>query len=208
MRMNADKREYDNIDVYSDLNTPYSATNFADDGQEFSLQEVQQKLGTVSQTEAPAANNGVLNADVMPTQQTLTMNYQREYQSNAVSASKKVSTKTKVIAVSYVAVVLILVLGIALTSVAVSGAFSEAMTLSAGYQAAVDQVAALEAQLAVEDNAALTARAEALGYTNASQTNANTQTYTVVETRPAQNFNIETNWFDSLCDWLCNVFGG
>ena len=77
MRMNADKHNYGNSDVYSDLNTSYSATYLASDAQEFSLQSVQEKLGSFSQVEE--TSNGALNADTMPTQQTLTMNYQREY---------------------------------------------------------------------------------------------------------------------------------
>ena len=44
MRMNTEKREYDNADVYSDLDTSYSATYLNQDAPEFSLQSVQQKL--------------------------------------------------------------------------------------------------------------------------------------------------------------------
>ena len=99
-----------------------------------------------------------------------------------------------------------LVLGIALTSVAVSGVFAETAQLSADYAGVVREVSALDELLSVEDYAALAERAEELGYIDASE--SNTQTYTEVETRPAQNFNIETNWFDSLCDWVSNAFGG
>ena len=206
MRMNSEKREYDNADVYSDLDTSYSATYLNQDAPEFSLQSVQQKLGQFTSVEDPATANGAANADAMPSQQTLKMNYQREYQSGSVATAKKVSTKTKVVAISYVAVVLLLVLGIALTSVAVSGVFAETAQLSADYAGVVREVSALDELLSVEDYAALAERAEELGYIDASE--SNTQTYTEVETRPAQNFNIETNWFDSLCDWVSNAFGG
>ncbi len=201
--MNADKREYNNTDVYSDLSTSYSATYAVPDTQEFTLDSISKKLGAI----APAEDNAAVqaNADIMPSSQTQQMSYQRHYQSNTATA-KKVSTKAKVACVSYVAVVLLLVLGITLTAVAVSGVFGETLQISANYAEVADKVAALDEQLAQEDYGALAERAEELGYIDASE--SNTQMYTEVETRPAQNFNIETNWFDSLCDWLSGVFGG
>lgn len=201
--MNADKREYNNTDVYSDLSTSYSATYAVPDTQEFTLDSISKKLGAI----APAEDNAAVqaNADIMPSSQTQQMSYQRHYQSNTATA-KKVSTKAKVACVSYIAVVLLLVLGITLTAVAVSGVFGETLQISANYAEVADKVAALDEQLAQEDYGALAERAEELGYIDASE--SNTQMYTEVETRPAQNFNIETNWFDSLCDWLSGVFGG
>lgn len=201
--MNADKREYNNTDVYSDLSTSYSATYAVPDTQEFTLDSISKKLGAI----APAEDNTAVqaNADIMPSSQTQQMSYQRHYQSNTATA-KKVSTKAKVACVSYVAVVLLLVLGITLTAVAVSGVFGETLQISANYAEVADKVAALDEQLAQEDYGALAERAEELGYIDASE--SNTQMYTEVETRPAQNFNIETNWFDSLCDWLSGAFGG
>lgn len=201
--MNADKREYNNTDVYSDLSTSYSATYAVPDTQEFTLDSISKKLGAI----APAEDNAAVqaNADIMPSSQTQQMSYQRHYQSNTATA-KKVSTKAKVACVSYVAVVLLLVLGITLTAVAVSGVFGETLRISANYAEVADKVAALDEQLAQEDYGALAERAEELGYIDASE--SNTQMYTEVETRPAQNFNIETNWFDSLCDWLSGAFGG
>ena len=201
--MNADKREYNNTDVYSDLSTSYSATYAVPDTQEFTLDSISKKLGAI----APAEDNAAVqaNADIMPSSQTQQMSYQRHYQSNTATA-KKVSTKAKVACVSYVAVVLLLVLGITLTAVAVSGVFGETLQISANYAEVADKVAALDEQLAQEDYGALAERAEELGYIDASE--SNTQMYTEVETRPAQNFNIETTWFDSLCDWLSGAFGG
>ena len=206
MRTNAERQNQENYDVYAGLNTPYSATYFAPDTHEFSLQEVQEKLGKFSDVEEPVLN-GNSSTDIMPSQQTLTMNYQREYKSEA-STAQKISTKTKVASICYVAAVLVLVLGIALTSVAVSGVFAETAALTAQFNEIASQVAALDAELAVEDVAALQERAAELGYIDASQGNANTATYTQLDTRPAQNFDVETNWFDQFCDWLCGVFGG
>ena len=163
--MNADKREYNNTDVYSDLSTSYSATYAVPDTQEFTLDSISKKLGAI----APAEDNAAVqaNADIMPSSQTQQMSYQRHYQSNTATA-KKVSTKAKVACVSYVAVVLLLVLGITLTAVAVSGVFGETLQISANYAEVADKVAALDEQLAQEDYGALAERAEELffeGYT-------------------------------------------
>lgn len=59
------------------------------DAPEFSLQSVQQKLGQFTSVEDPATANGAANADAMPSQQTLKMNYQREYQSGSVATAKR-----------------------------------------------------------------------------------------------------------------------
>lgn len=202
MKTNSEKN-YQNTDVYSDLDTSYSATYLAPDTQEFSLKSVQEKLGNVDRLE----NNGetLLNADTMPTQQTLTMNYQREYQQGGVKAAEKMTVKTKVAIISYVAVVLALVLGITFASLAVSNAFSQSVALSETYQDTLTEIAELEAQLSVDDESALAARAAELGYVSANE--VSTVTYTRLQTRAAQDFNIESNWFDSLCDWISSIFG-
>ena len=64
----------------------------------------------------------------------------------------------------------------------------------------------IEAQIQEDRFEQLDQRATELGYVDASS--SNTMTYTKLETRPAQNFNVESNWFDALCDWLCSIFGG
>ena len=202
MRMNEGRQNYYNEDVYSDVDTSYSSTRFSPEVQEFSLQSIQEKLGSFVETDV---TDTVASADVMPSEQTLTMNYRRNYQTETVVA-KKVSTKTKVAVACYVAVVLLLVLGISLTAVSVNGIFTQTTALNADYSAVMEDIAALDAALAVEDVDMLAQRAAEFGYVDASQ--SSTQTFTKVETRPAQNFGTSTNWFDSLCDWLCGVFGG
>ncbi|MCM1289215.1 MAG: hypothetical protein NC132_00945 [Corallococcus sp.] len=202
MRMNDERQNYYNDDVYSDVDTSYSSTRFSPEVQEFSLQTIQEKLGSFVETEA---NDASVSADVMPTEQTLTMNYRRNYQAETVVA-KKWSTKTKVATVCYVAAVLILVLGISLAAVSVNGVFAQTATLTADYSTVVKNVEILDGALAAEDVNDLAAKAEQFGYVDTAQ--SSTQTYDKVETRPAQNFEVKTNWFDSLCDWLCEVFGG
>lgn len=202
MRMNDERQNYYNEDVYSDVDTSYSATRYSPEVQEFSLESIQEKLGSFVETEQV---DGATSADVMPTEQTLTMNYRRNYQTETAVA-KKLNTKTKVAVVCYVAAVLVLILGISLAAVSVNGAFAQTTTLTADYSAAVKDIEALDATLAVEDVDMLAEKAAEFGYIDAAQ--SSTQTYTEVETRPAQNFEVQTNWFDSLCDWLCGVFGG
>ena len=202
MRMNDERQNYYNDDVYSDVDTSYSSTRFSPDVQEFSLESIQEKLGSFVETETTDVTIG---ADVMPSEQTLTMNYRRNYQTGVVVA-KKVSTKTKVAVAGYVAAVLLLVLAISLTAVSVNGIFADTTVLNADYSEVMQDIAALDAELAVEDVDGLAQRAAEFGYVDTAQ--SSTQTFTKVETRPAQNFGTHTNWFDSLCDWLCGVFGG
>ena len=202
MKMNDERQIYLNEDVYSDIDTSYSSTHFSSDVQEFSLESIQEKLGSFVDAGPVEASVG---ADVMPTEQTLTMNYLRNYQSDTATA-KKLSTKTKVAIVCYVAAVLVLVLGISLTAVSVNGVFAQTAMLNADYSSVVGDIAALESELAVEDVDMMAKKAAEAGYVDTAQ--SSTQTFTKVETRPAQNFGSHTNWFDSLCDWLCGVFGG
>lgn len=206
MRTNAERNNVESADVYAGLSTSYSSTYLKqDDAQEFSLESVQEKLGKFSETEEAATVESVLNADVMPSSQTLTMNFQREYENSDTTTSKKLDARTKVAIVGYVAIVLALVLGITLVSVSVSDLLAENIALTESYQETLGTIATLNEELSAEDVAVLTEKAAELGYVEAS--NADTQMYTKVETRPAQNFEIESNWFDSLCDWLSSIFG-
>ena len=134
------------------------------------------------------------------------MSYDRDYSAAKTSAKSRFSTRTKVIAASYTVVVLALVIAVALCGVAVTGSFGTATALYSEYSEVGSAVAELTAQVATEDYAALAERAAELGYIDASR--SNTQTYTEIETRPAQNFSVESNWFDALCDWLSGAFGG
>lgn len=197
--------EMQSSDVYSDVKTSYSASHFnsTEAQQEFSLSSIQERLGQLSPAED--ADVTVATADVMPSSQTLNMSYSRNYSEQTKTASR-LSTKTKVMIASYAIVVLALIIGVTLCSVSVSGSFLSATALNAEYTEAATKVAELTEQINADDYAVLAEKAAELGYIDASK--SNTQTYTEIETRPAQNFNVQTNWFDSLCDWLSGVFGG
>ena len=192
-------------DVYADVKTAFSGSSVDTDNQEFSLEAIQKKLGAFYGAEDQEVVSSS-SPDLMPSNQTIKMSYQREYEMGKTRALSKLSTKQKVAIASYAIAVLALIIGIALCSVYVSGAFGSAMALDASYTELSSQVAEQDAQIGDENYDALMQKATELGYTDSSF--ANTKKYTEVETRPAQNFQVETNWFDSLCDWLCNAFGG
>lgn len=192
-------------DVYADVNKSYSDSHLGQDNQEFSLSSIQERLGILNNVKDVDTSN--TSADVMPSQQTLSMNYApSKYAEENVHSKSKLTTKSKVAIASYAIVVLALVIAVALCSVSVSGAFTSVAALNSTYSEVTDQLAQLNEQIASEDYTALMERAAELGYIDASR--SNTMEYTGLETRPAQNFTVESNWFDSLCDWLSNVFGG
>lgn len=186
-------------DVYSDVSTPYSANPFVQDKPEFSVELIGQKLGISPDVQEDVTTNA--NPDLQPTSQTLTMNYQRNYSERA-----PVSKTAKICTISYVAVCLVLVLAITLCAVSVGNSLANATALSAQYSEVASNVATLQQQITEEDYASLLQKVTELGYIDAGA--SNTQTYTEIETRPAQNFQVQTNWFDSLCDWLSGAFGG
>ena len=191
-------------DVYAGVKTSYLSNRFAQqDNQEFSLASIKERLGAIDVAED--ADVAITSDDLKPSTQTLNMSYQRNYTAEKVHQTSKLSTRTKVAIASYVMVVLALVLGITLCSVYINGAFGSAVALDAAYAEAASKVSQLDEQLRQDDYASLMERAEGLGYIDASK--SNTMEYTEIETRPAQNFNVQSNWFDALCDWLCSVFG-
>lgn len=194
---------YQEQDVYAGVVAPDSSYVLPkQETQEFSLEGIQSKLGDAPTVAAPQTDEYTA-PDLMPSNQTLNMSYERNYSSE--KAASKISTKTKVLAISYVAVVLALVLAVTICGVSVSESFSGVVALDGQYSQIVSEIDALQKEIDTEDYADLLNRAQQLGYVDAS--NSNTKGYTRLETRPAQNFNVETNWFDSLCDWLCSIFG-
>ena len=186
-------------DVYADVNTSPLFGNFADT-QEFNISAIQEKLGTMTQTTGDIAT---ATPDVMPSSQTINMSYARNYAPEQTAT--KTSSKTKAVVISYVAVVLMLVLAVTLCGVSVGSSFATAVATQAAYTEVSSELAELTQVASQEDYAELMSKAQQLGYVDAST--SNTLTYTQVETRPAQNIAVQSNWFDSLCDWLCGIFG-
>ena len=193
-------------DVYADVRPAFSSTALNTQEQEFSMDEIMEKLGLAATVTEAEQETTASSADAMPSSQTINMTYERNYSASKTRTASKLSTRQKVAIASYAVVVLALIIGITLCSVYVNGAFTQAVAMDGQFGELAKQVADLNEQVAAEDYDALMQRANELGYTSAEK--ANTKRYTEVETRPAQNFHVETNWFDSLCDWLCNAFGG
>ena len=181
---------------------PVSDAQILGENQEFSLASIQERLGSFTATEEREIQG---SSDIMPSSQTLNMSYQREYANYSEKTVSKTSTKTKVLVASYVVVVLALVLAVSLCAVNVSGAFSSAIVLDQQYAQAVETANQLEALTQVENYSEMVQKATNLGFVDVSA--STTQSYTGLATRPAQNFAVESNWFDSLCDWLCNIIG-
>ena len=192
-------------DVYADIQTPYSDGfgQESQDAQEFSLSSIQERLGEWNTIEE---QDTVTSVDLRPSEQTLKMSYQREYSAQSVKTATKINTKAKVAIAGYAVIVLALIIAVTLCSVYVTGAYSSAALLNNKYSEVSSTVDGLVAATQEEDFAELAKRAADLGYIDAG--NSKTMEYTELETRPAQNFHVESNWFDSLCDWLCGVFGG
>ena len=194
-------------DVYAGVAPAFSATAVAtQENQEFSMEAIREKLGLAASAAVEEQEITASSSDTMPSSQTINMTYMRQYSSSKTRVASKLTNRQKVMIASYAVVVLALIIGITLCSVYVNGAFSQALALDGQFGELSAQVAELTEQINSEDYDALMQRATELGYTEADK--ANTKRYTEVETRPAQNFEVKSNWFDSLCDWLCNAFGG
>ncbi len=194
-------------DVYADVRTPYSVHSNArenTEGQEFSLSDIQQKLGALNTVQEEDLNS--VSPDAMPSEQTLNMNYNRNYAAVKSRGSSRLSTREKIMVASYVMVVLALIVAVTVCGVSVTGSFDVALNGSAQYSELSTAVQTLTAETQQTNFEELDRRATDLGYVDASR--SNTMTYTELETRPAQNFSVESNWFDSLCDWFSSVFGG
>lgn len=199
-----DKATLYNNDVFADIK-PSTRTNTVDTDEAEMLASISAKLGA----SAPVINTAVeYNEDLMPSQSTMNYTFHRQYEANSsVAAKMSVDTKTKVAIASYVAVVLVLILGITLCSLAVTSAFASISTLNGDLALANESLATLDgALLASQDYQTLLNRANELGFV--SITGDNSFSYDVLQTRPPQNIVVNSNWFDSLCDWFSGVFGG
>ncbi len=166
------------------------------------LPDIQRKLGI--QDDTMVLDDTDVNTDIMPSSSTMDLSFRKNYtvSSNAVA----MSTKTKVAIASYVLVALILVAAIAICAVSVGSSYTIIASQEALYTETLTELGALESAVASFTYEELAASAAALGYSVADSSNS--VSYTVLETRSAQNYSVSTNWFDSVCDWVSGVFGG
>ena len=200
------REEAATMDVYGDVGNLSATTNatISMEDQQM-LDAIQRKLGVYTQNSYVDVDE---SSDVKPSQSTLTMTYKRDYDqaSHGAATHAKLNTKSKVAIASYVAVVLVLVLAVALCAASINGSFTAVLQGQDAYNQVTDEVANLQDKVNNENYDELYQKALEMGFVEADSTNS--YQYTKLETRPAQNFEVETNWFDQVCNWLSGVFGG
>ena len=200
------KEETTNMDVYGDVGNLSATTTSAISTEDQQLLDaIQRKLGVYTQASYIDVDE---TSDVKPSESTLSMTYKRDYTQTSPSVAKqsKLNTKSKVAIASYVAVVLVLVLAVALCSATINGSFVALLEGQAAYDQVSGEIATLQDKVNTENYDELYQKAIEMGFVEADSTNS--YQYTKLETRPAQNFTVETNWFDQVCNWLSGVFGG
>ncbi|MBO5772823.1 MAG: hypothetical protein J6R37_03380 [Clostridia bacterium] len=174
--------------------------------EELSLEEMQTKLFgnnmTVSQQETAETE---LNPDLMPSQSTMTMSFVRNYQDSVAPAKVEMTKTTKIAIASYVAIVCLLIVGIAVCSFLVSNSYAALVVSQGEYASQQETLQAVEESIANLTDEQLVQLGLSMGFVPVDATNS--YTYDLLETRPAQTFEIESNWFDSVCDWLSQIFG-
>lgn len=170
------------------------------------LQSFREKLG-LETTEVIELPN-VENEDILPSQTTLQERFVREYTVNetATTSKSKLSTKQKMAVASYVAIVAVLILAVTLCSLAINGTFASILSLNQVENGLAEEIGVLEGILGEDNYDELYQKALEEGYVEMGKDN--TMYYDSLPTRPSQSTNIESNWFDKLCDWLSSIFGG
>ena len=200
------KDDQTNNDVYAGVSNFSTAanTNVSYEDQQM-LEAIQRKLGVFTQNSYVDMDE---NSDVKPTQSTMSMTYKRDYTQGqqGVDVNAKLSTKSKVAIASYVAVVLVLVLAVAFCAATINGSFAAVLQGEQAYNEVSSDVSALEQEVNTENYNELYDKALQMGFVEANPTNS--YQYTQLPTRPAQNFTVESNWFDQMCNWLSAAFGG
>lgn len=195
-------------DVYADIKPSASAYNAVDEKDDMLL-NIQSKLGAFSTTE-PEIEDNFTNPDLMPTATTMRLGNQRTAEDIAVQkkvrAKVAVSTRTKVMISTYIIVVLALILAVTLCGVAISGTFAGIGSLKAQYSDRLIELSELQEIINADNYEELLEKATEMGFVQVD--GSNSFQYTELETRPAQNINIQSNWFNDLCEWLSGIFGG
>lgn len=142
--------------------------------------------------------------DSMPSQETL------KYASVKVREMEKdqakgLSTKSKIMIAVYIGVVLTLVLMIALTSISMSASVSGYAALVDSHGEVLEEISGLQAQIEeIQNGFDVDEIASQLGFGAPSQENISY--YTSPKTRAPQQYTVENNWFDALCDLLSGLF--
>lgn len=148
--------------------------------------------------------------NLMPSRETMQITrpayYGNEERTAAKSATKqKYSTKSKILIASYAAVLLALALIITLTTVSVASLFSDVSRLEVELNSQIETVASLDESIEAAGSAeTVLDKAAQMGMSGATVDS----TFDLPATKAAQNVSVNTNWFDGLCNWFSNIFGG
>lgn len=121
----------------------------------------------------------------------------------AVGAIAK--TRVRIVVAAYLAVVLALAILVAFSAFSASGAYASVQELFNEQNMQQETIDALVEELNNVDPAAILDLASQMGYTLAGPQDS--MTYETPKMRAAQHFNVESNWFDKLCEVISNIFG-
>lgn len=198
-------------------NSYFAAPNQAVKQSEYSLEEITRKIlgeGIELPPEYDEVDLSRVNG-ATPTLKTLSSGDEgvlsrASFYSDSGSALVRTQTlsskQIKIALAAFAVIVLALAIVIALVGASVTSSFASVLALDAAGSEAALQVNALQQELALENEAEIIAKAQMLGYTLPNS--SNTIEYRTPQLREAQNFNIESNLFDKICDFLSNLFGG
>ncbi|MEG1527643.1 MAG: hypothetical protein RR248_02865 [Clostridia bacterium] len=124
----------------------------------------------------------------------------------AIKTRSLTNVQLKIAISSFAVIVLALAIVIALIAVGVGNSFGRVVTLSGQTTNTNTTVSTLLEELSVVNEAEILQRAALLGYTEPNSNN--TKDFSIPKLRPSIQYNVQSNWFDVLCDNLSRFFGG
>ncbi|MDD3831923.1 MAG: hypothetical protein PHW00_04650 [Clostridia bacterium] len=182
---------------------------------EYSLAEITKKILGDSTT-LPNEYDEVVDNNPMYAPSNKTMSYAddgirratlpTDNSSVIVKKSSLTNAQIKIALASFGIVVLVLAMLIAFASVGVNAVYGEIAVAESQLIAQSEVINTLNEQSANVDEATVLSLANALGYSVPDS--SNTVLYEVPTKRPAVSYDIESNWFDELCDSISRMFGG
>lgn len=202
-----------NSDTKRASRTKFEDSYFADGGADngdLSTDELMAKLLGDSKVEwsdmDESDTENFTNPDLMPTSETMnntdTESVKGKKTNKNVQDDIVVESVNKVAVVGYFAVVLAIIIAICFVAVAVNASLNSIAGLQLKLEQTTQEIEDMYAD--VRQNADV--YAEEIGLV--STANAKTVYYETVDTREKVVYDIPSNWFDNVCDWLSNIFGG
>jgi hypothetical protein len=141
------------------------------------------------------------NEEIRPTVRTM----HSKYEINESESVIKLSLKNKIMIAGYIIIALSLLLAIVLTSISMSESSIEYNKLNEQYNALSNDIAELQTQITSISNGYKEEDFIEAGFKTPTENNISY--YSSPSLRNSQMYSVETNWFDSLCDFLSGLFG-